>query len=555
MRTAFERNKVRPASSTVPDPVERIDALTRTARNTWFALLGLLVFVGITLMGVEHIDFYGVDRATKLPLVNIDVPPAFFFIAAPILTSAFYIYFHLHLIRLWDALGAAPALVGGRPLGDAVLPWLVTDAALTLRQRLRRDGCATARALDAPSTLLNIALIWGLGLLVLGFLWAMSMTARTFWMTAIACAASVAAGYAGLWSGRMLVVRLGTGRGRLSSWPSTRLIMLLAAAMLVALSYLRTEGPPDRLAPIRMLGLPVVEKPAGWLPHEIARRDFFAEWCRREETDCDLDALSVALRFEFDEEWRMRRGAAVSALRKPDWHHFGRVKPDFRKALLQRSFLAGANLQSAQLTGADLGGAQMEGADLSGAQLQGARLFGAQMQGADLSGAQMQGANLSFTLLTGEPDEPQRPFEIVFSGDQPLKTLASTFLGAVENQGGALRAIDLTVAEFDPATDFRNAFLDASVTVTDAFRAQMGNPCQWAAEVLGDEEFFGRWRGWIEAGSMDHGGIQTPFGSVKLSVQWEVIAPSEWRDVGPIPPPEGCAWKTGPMPGAGGGQP
>ena len=46
------------------DHIDRIDALTRNARNTWFTLLAALVFVSVTLMGVEHIDFYGVDRAT-----------------------------------------------------------------------------------------------------------------------------------------------------------------------------------------------------------------------------------------------------------------------------------------------------------------------------------------------------------------------------------------------------------------------------------------------------------------------------------------------------------
>lgn len=93
----------------LPDDIARINALTTNARNTWFALLGVLVFVGITLMGVEHIDFYGVNRATQLPLVNVEVPTKFFFLAAPVLTAAIYGYFHLYLIRLWDALSEADA--------------------------------------------------------------------------------------------------------------------------------------------------------------------------------------------------------------------------------------------------------------------------------------------------------------------------------------------------------------------------------------------------------------------------------------------------------------
>ncbi len=123
-----------------PD-IARINALTTNARNTWFALLGVLVFVAITLAGVEHIDFYGVDRATKLPLVDVSVPTRYFFYAAPILTAAIFCYFHLYLIRLWDALGAARPKVNATWLGTAISPWLVTDAALHLRRRLRADNC------------------------------------------------------------------------------------------------------------------------------------------------------------------------------------------------------------------------------------------------------------------------------------------------------------------------------------------------------------------------------------------------------------------------------
>ncbi len=133
--------------------VARIDALTKNARNTWFVLLGVLVFVTITLMGVEDIDFYGVDRATKLPLVDVEVPTRLFFVAAPILSAAVYGYFHLYLIRLWVALGAAPAEDQGRKLGDTVTPWLVTDMALKLR-----SDASTARAMDWPAFGLNVGL-------------------------------------------------------------------------------------------------------------------------------------------------------------------------------------------------------------------------------------------------------------------------------------------------------------------------------------------------------------------------------------------------------------
>jgi len=145
-----QRPRITSIMADLPDDIARINALTTNARTTWFVLLGVLVFVGITLMSVQHIDFYGVDRATKLPLVDVAVPTPFFFIAAPLLIAAVYGYFHLYLIRLWDALSAAAPRHEGRPLGDTIAPWLVTDAALHLRRWLRpgEPPCTTPRTLE-----------------------------------------------------------------------------------------------------------------------------------------------------------------------------------------------------------------------------------------------------------------------------------------------------------------------------------------------------------------------------------------------------------------------
>jgi hypothetical protein len=99
--------------------------------------------------------------------------------------------------------------------------------------------------------------------------------------------------------------------------------------------------------------------------------------------------------------------------------------------------------------------------------------------------------------------------------------------------------VDLTCAQFDAQTDFRNAFLDGSVSITPAFRAQMGDPCQWVETVIDDDaEFYGRWRGWVEA-KPDAGFLES----------WRSVGPGAWRGVEAIPPPPGCSWKTEPMPG------
>ena len=95
-----------------PDPmpanrkaqIERINQVSAMARTSWIVLLGYLAFIGVTLLAVEDADFFVPSRQTQLPLVNVSIPTASFFIFAPILAAALYIYLHIILLKLWDAI-------------------------------------------------------------------------------------------------------------------------------------------------------------------------------------------------------------------------------------------------------------------------------------------------------------------------------------------------------------------------------------------------------------------------------------------------------------------
>jgi len=239
----------------------------------------VLVFVSITLMGVEHIDFYGVGRATKLPLVNVEVPTRYFFIAAPILTAAIYGYFHLYLIRLWDALSDADPQYGtpSRPLGDVITPWLVTDAALRLRQRLRLDKCTTPRTMEFPAMLLNFLLAWGFGLVVLTLIWWQSMPARSLLFTGVAGLSLLTALCVGWASYIMMRRRMKIAEHDTPAlWKSPLFIgpLLIVIPAVIILGILRTNGSLRYLlAPINMVGEALVERPADWLPTNLPKKN------------------------------------------------------------------------------------------------------------------------------------------------------------------------------------------------------------------------------------------------------------------------------------------
>ncbi|HUV31994.1 MAG TPA: pentapeptide repeat-containing protein, partial [Devosiaceae bacterium] len=71
----------------MPDPdhaasLTHIGELSKNARSIWFGLLGLITFVGVTLMGHRDADFFAVGADTKLPLIGIEVPVTYFFATA-----------------------------------------------------------------------------------------------------------------------------------------------------------------------------------------------------------------------------------------------------------------------------------------------------------------------------------------------------------------------------------------------------------------------------------------------------------------------------------------
>ena len=105
------------------------------ARTSWIVLLGLLAFIGVTLLGVEDADFFTPSRQTQLPLVNSPSLRRSFFYFAPALGAALYIYLHIHLLKLWDAIADAPIRLSRRPAARRTIlhPCIVNDFALTLK--------------------------------------------------------------------------------------------------------------------------------------------------------------------------------------------------------------------------------------------------------------------------------------------------------------------------------------------------------------------------------------------------------------------------------------
>ncbi|MEP4824643.1 MAG: pentapeptide repeat-containing protein [Paracoccaceae bacterium] len=211
-----------------------------TARSTWFALLGYLAFVVITLLGVEDADFFIDTRQTQLPLVGVSIPTASFFIFAPTIGAALYIYFHLHLRKLWEALYEPPPIHADCPLDEQIYPWLVNDLVL----RIRNDGAASKRPLDFLAGLVTGFLVWAAGPFVLMLFWWRSMPAHAEGMTLLIAFTLILSMYAGLTSWWFLGTCSLPRDQRVPIWSGLwkRSLGVPVTTFIVCVSWLRTEA-------------------------------------------------------------------------------------------------------------------------------------------------------------------------------------------------------------------------------------------------------------------------------------------------------------------------
>jgi uncharacterized protein YjbI with pentapeptide repeats len=440
--------------------VERINELSATARTSWLALLAFLAYIGITLLAVEDADFFVPSRRTELPLVGISIPTFSFFLFAPPLAAALYIYLHIHLLRLWDALADAPATIDGQPLGEHLHPWIAKDYALGLRC----GGALRPRPLRVLGDLASLLLVWAAGPAVLAFFWWRSATAHADLLTlaiAVSFFLALRAGLISLWHLRARMMRRGWG----DPWDGRRWkapLLWLVAVLLVVVGWLRTEAGLDHylnhaidfweaasarqvfdpgtypngdtkdpqtvqeewvttrswvptlddtftftsgtfpfswtpLAPIDLAGADLVPLPPDWRTPETARHAFRHAWCQREGLEMAVcDHPESADHPLPDHVNPLRRGWC-------DREDAGEAVAPFYAGEDCDTFFADVDerFEAAWEEERDAAVASRDRVDLAGLDLRGADALGASMVGADLSGARLQGANLVGARLEG----------------------------------------------------------------------------------------------------------------------------------------------------------
>ncbi len=403
----------------LPPPIAAFESLahveetSKNARKIFLTMLLGCVYAWLTIATTTDARLLTNSASSPLPIIQTEIPIAWFYMAAPLLLVAFYVYLHLYLQSMWRGLAALPArFPDGKALDERAYPWPLTGLVRAHFPLLKHPRPALSRL----NNFVSILLAWWLVPATLVLLWGRYIPRHDWFGTGLLIALlALSSGY-GLYS-YWLARRTLRGRepqafpwGRpWADWRPYQAVGALAiGAAFAVVSLGAIEGEPefDEAGELYLRA-----SPETWVPYAFDRLGY--------RTSADLREVDVSTKP--DDWWQASeaqreglvgiKGAALrgSDLRYADAFRAFLAKADLREADLRNADLQRAVLWAASLQKADLRVANLKGADLNGANLQGADLGGANLRGADLTDTECLTRDQIDSTLTDEttilPDE------------------------------------------------------------------------------------------------------------------------------------------------------
>ncbi|MEO1250059.1 MAG: pentapeptide repeat-containing protein, partial [Pseudomonadota bacterium] len=393
--------------------LEHVAEISRSARPVFLAVVGACVYSWLTIGTTTDPALVTNLAATPLPIIQTEIPIAFFYWAGPVILLALYAYLHMYLQRLWIGLASLPAIfTDGKPLDERAYPWLLTSLVRAYVPRLRADR----PPLWWLQVVTSLFAAWALVPLTLLAYWLRYMPRRDWVGIIIIGIALVTAVWLAVAMYRIMRETLGLRDDKRSwrVWPEWVAATGTAALLLAVALSLMNASIPVHTALVRnyadLFGQDVSSKSEEW--RDSAQNLDLVIGARLVGRDLSFAYARQAFLVKADLESATLSGADLTAanlwsanlfaanLQRAELERAHLNKATLINADLREADLVGANLTEADLISADLAGANLSFADLQYANLDGANLTGAILVGAKLGAAILKGADLSGAILS-----------------------------------------------------------------------------------------------------------------------------------------------------------
>ncbi len=403
-----------PAIAEKADDLEEIKKSVEDAASVsgglWLSYLFVLSYIAIAAGAVTHEDLL-LERAVKLPFLNVELPLLAFFALAPFVVLIVHAYALLHFIMLGKKASRFHKELW-RQFPDSETDTQKNGAASDgaqkdIRDKLRRllPSNIFVQNLAGPPELRTGIFGWMLKLIALTTLVAFPVLVLLLLQIQFLPFHAVTI----TWAQRVVLIldivflwllhppiladlsAESFGRARILARILRGFGLALAGVMSIAALW---------------FSIVVATIPGEWQEAALAALDQPLWWVA---DDKQVSSHVLLFAGDVDQTTRRRKSLFSNTLVLPGFNLYEALKVDDPKKLAWKDHffdLRGRHLEHAVLTGAnfikaDLTGARLQGASLVGTQLQGALLEDAQLQGAYLDGADLQAAMLDRARLQG----------------------------------------------------------------------------------------------------------------------------------------------------------
>jgi uncharacterized protein YjbI with pentapeptide repeats len=363
---------------------------SQNARPTSLSILVSCVFLILTVFSTPDSALLSNASLAVLPNLATNIPATSFFWVAPVLLLSIFIYLHLQMLGIGDALAELPAVLPeGTPLEQRAYPWIGT-------RLLRLHGSWSEIRFEEAVIIL---LLWGTVPLTLMVIWMRYLPLRDWVMSGFHVILIIAA----IWGAVRLFEQ--TAAKICGEGLRIRQSHGLLCAMTIGLAAATVAGGLFPIVldvnPRKIPRLLIDVRQADLSQARLERQDL--RYAAGREATLNGAILRDANLSKADFQRASFRGADLEGanLLGTDLD-----LADFRNACLRKATLKDADLEDADFRGAYLGRADLRSPLLKRANFANASLHGVELRNADLTRANFEGAVMQCFIYNRDEPTP-----------------------------------------------------------------------------------------------------------------------------------------------------